>query len=116
MQIRIRRIRHIIINHDINPFNIDSPPEDVSSNTNPLIKILEGFITRDSFFLRQATMDCDGGEITFTEETIKLRGSADGFDENNDLVEFEGVEEVVEFAVFLGFGEADKVLLETVQS
>ena len=31
------------------------------------------------------------------------------------MVEFEGVEEVVEFAVLLGFGEADKVLLQAVQ-
>lgn len=56
-------------------------------------------------------MNCDGGEITFTEETIEFRGSTDRFDKDDNLVEFEGVEEVVEFAILLGFGEADKVLL-----
>ena len=40
-------------------------------------------------------MDGDRGEITFAEEAIKFRGTTDGFDENNDLIEFEGVEEVV---------------------
>lgn len=31
------------------------------------------------------------------------------------MVEFKGVKEVVEFAVLLGFGEADEVLLQAVQ-
>jgi hypothetical protein len=115
VQIRIRRIRHIIINHDIDPFNIDPPAQHIRCNTNPLVEILERLVPRDAFFLGKTTVDGDGGEITFTEKTIEFTGSADGFDKDDDLVEFEGVEEVVEFAVLLGFGEADKELLETVQ-
>jgi len=61
-------------------------------------------------------VDGDGGEIAFAEETIEFAGSADGFDKDDDLVEFEGVEEVIELAVLLGFGEADKELLEAMQS
>jgi hypothetical protein len=65
--------------------------------------------------LWEATVDGDGGEVTLAEKTVKFAGSTDGFDKNDDLVEFEGIKEVVEFAVLLGFGEADKVLLEAVQ-
>jgi hypothetical protein len=67
--------------------------------------------------LREATVDGYRGAVTFAEKTVVFAGPSDGFDKDDDLVEFEGgVEKVVEFAVLLGFGEADKVLLETMQS
>jgi hypothetical protein len=115
MQVRIRRIRHIIINHDIDPFNVNPPTQHIGRNTNALVEILEGFVPRDTLFLGKTAVDGDGGEITFAEKTIEFAGSADRFDKDDDLVEFESVEEVVEFAVLLGFGETDVVLLETMQ-
>jgi hypothetical protein len=115
VQVRIWRIGHIVINHNIDPFNIDSPAQNISGDTNPLVEILERLVPRDSFFLGETTVNGDGGEIALPEKTVEFAGSADRLDENDDLVEFEGVEEVVEFAVLLGFGEADKELLETVQ-
>ena len=116
MQVRIWRIGHIVVNHNINPFNIDSPAQHIGRNANPLIKILEGFVPRDSLFLGKATVDRDGWEVTLAEETVEFAGSANGFDKDDDLVEFEGIEEVVEFAVLLGFSEADEELLKAVQS
>jgi hypothetical protein len=116
VQVCIRRIGHIVINHDIDPFNIDSPAQNIGSDTNPLVEVLEGLVPRDSFFLWEAAVDGDGGEVALAEETVEFAGSTNRSDKNNDLVEFEGIEEVVEFAVLLGFGEPDKVLLEAVQS
>ncbi len=56
-------------------------------------------------------MDGDGREITFTQQSIQFRSSTDRFDENNDLVEFQCVEEVVELTILLGFGKTNIVLL-----
>jgi len=36
-------------------------------------------------------MDGDGGEVALEEELVELDGSSDGADEDDDLVEDEGV-------------------------
>jgi hypothetical protein len=61
-------------------------------------------------------VDRNGGEVAFTEQLVELSGTEGGFDEDDDLVELKTVEEVVEFAVLLGFLELDAVLLQTVES
>ena len=67
------------------------------------------------FFLTDTGVHGDGGEVTFAEKLVKLSCTERTLDEDNDLVELEGVEEVVELAVLLGFVELDAVLLKTVE-
>lgn len=67
-------------------------------------------------FLADSGVDCDTGEIAFSQKFVKLGGTEGALHENDDLVEFQCVEEIVELAVLLCFGDLDVVLLKTVQS
>ena len=60
-------------------------------------------------------MDGDRREVAFSEELVKLGGSESALDENDDLIELEGIEQVVELSVLLALVESDGVLLQTVQ-
>ena len=61
-------------------------------------------------------MDSDGWEIAFSEELVEFSGSKSALDEDDDLIEFESVEQVVELSILLTLVESDGVLLQTVQS
>ena len=60
-------------------------------------------------------MNGDGGEVALNEEVVELAGAGHGLDEDDNLVELEGVEEVAELPVLLVLGELDKVLLQAVE-
>ena len=60
-------------------------------------------------------MDADRGEVALNQEVVQLAGAGDRADEDDDLVELEGVEEVAELPVLSVLGELDKVLLESVK-
>jgi len=57
----------------------------------------------------------DRGEVAFSKELVEFGCSKSALDENDDLVEFQSVEQVVELSVLLAFVESDGVLLQTVQ-
>ena len=60
-------------------------------------------------------MDADRGEVALDQKVVELAGAGDGADEDDDLVELEGIEEVAELPVLSVLGELDKVLLESVK-
>ena len=60
-------------------------------------------------------MNGDGGEVALNEEVVELTSAGHGLDEDDNLVELEGVEEVAELPVLLVLGEFDKVLLQAVE-
>lgn len=68
------------------------------------------------FFLRETAVDGDGWEIAFAQQSIQFGCSTDTLDKDDDLVEFQCVEQVVEFTVLLSFVETDKVLLQSMES
>lgn len=61
-------------------------------------------------------MDANRREVALSQQLVEFRGSADGLDKDDDLVEFERIEEIVELSILFSLGETDKVLLKTVQS
>lgn len=61
-------------------------------------------------------MNSDTGEVALAQKLVELGGTESALDEDDDLVEFQLVEEVVELAVLLGLAKLDVVLLETVES
>lgn len=54
-------------------------------------------------------------KVAFLEKLIKLSASKSRSHEDDDLVKFEGIQQVVKLAVLLAFVKLDKVLLKTVQ-
>ena len=61
-------------------------------------------------------MDGYGWEIAFAQQSVQFGCSTDTLDKDDDLVEFQCVEQVVEFTVLLSFVETDKVLLQSMKS
>lgn len=66
--------------------------------------------------LLHLTVNGDGGEVAFHEQFVQFGGTTNTLDKNDQLVEFQGIEEVHQFSVLFAFLELDKVLLEPVQS
>jgi hypothetical protein len=66
---------------------------------------------RVPLFLSQAGMYRNTGETAVPQQFIQFDRPCHALYEDNDLVEVEGVQEIIEFAVLLAFLKADKVLL-----
>jgi hypothetical protein len=60
-------------------------------------------------------MNIDGREVLVFEELVQGDASLDGFHENNDLVEFKGVQKIEQFSVLFLLFELAVVLSETVE-
>ncbi len=67
-------------------------------------------------FLADTRVHSNRGEVAFTQQLVEFGCTESTLDEDDDLIEFEAVEEVVEFTVLLGLVELDAVLLKTVES
>ena len=61
-------------------------------------------------------MDGNTREIALAKELVEFRSSESTLDKNDDLVEFENVEQVVQLPVLLTLAELNVVLLEAVKS
>ena len=60
-------------------------------------------------------MDTDGRKVALCQKSVELVGARDLGDEDNNLVEFKNIQQVIEFAILLGFGKLAVVKLKTVQ-
>lgn len=60
-------------------------------------------------------MKAGAREVDFFQQLVELCGACDRTYEHYELVEFEGVNEVDQFAVLLVFRQRDVVLLEPVE-
>lgn len=115
VQVAISIARSVVRDGNVDTLDIDTTTKDVSGNENTLLKVLELLVALDTFLLSKTTVDADGREVAFAQKLVQFVSARNGFDKDDDLVEFERVEQVVEFAVLGRFFEADVVLLKTVQ-
>lgn len=61
-------------------------------------------------------MDCSTGEVAFTQKLVKLCATECGSDEDDDLVELEGIQKIVKLPILLTFVKLYVVLLKAVES
>lgn len=115
MKVRIGISGSVVVDDDVDTFDIDTTTKNVGSNQNTLLESLELLVSTNSLFLRKTRVNSDRREVALSEESVEFGSTRDGFDEDADLVEFERIEEVVEFAVFGSFFETDEMLLKTVK-
>jgi len=115
MEISIRVLWHIVVKNDVNSLNIDTSSKKIGGNQDSSLKVFELAVPLQSLFLVHASVDIDGWKVLVLEELVQSNTSLNRFDEDNDLVEFEGVQEVEQFSVLFLFLEVDKVLSETVK-
>jgi len=115
MQELIALVGEIVIDDDVDTLNIDTTAKQVGRHEDTGIEILEGFVLFDALLLFQATVDADRWEVAFRQETIQLLGTSDLGNENDDLVEFQGIQQIVQFAVLFGLGQFAIVELQSVE-
>lgn len=60
-------------------------------------------------------MDAKTGEVALDEQLVQFRGPSDGVDEDHELVELEGIQQIDELPVLLVLLESHVVLLQSVE-
>lgn len=108
-------VGEIVIDHDIDPLDIDSASKQIRRDQNAGIEILERLVLGNSLGLFHASVDANGRKVALGQETIQFLGTCYFADENDDLVELEGVQQIVELAVLFGLGEFAIIQLQSVQ-
>lgn len=95
--------RTIVVDDDVDTLDIDTTTEDVGSDQDTLLERLEGSVSRDTedecnqalviprqrrnlpLLLHKAGMDRDTREVARYKELVKLDGTCNGLDEDDDL-------------------------------
>ena len=116
VEVLIGVIREIVVDDNIDTFNINTTTKEIGGNQDTSVEFLEGLVLGNTFFLLHTGVDADGWEVALGQESVKLVGTSNLGNENDNLVEFENIQQVVELAILLRFGKLDIVELKTVQS
>jgi len=115
MQVGIRVLRHVVVEHDVDSLDIDTSAKQVGGHEDSSLKVFELAVPFESLLLVHTPVDVDGWEVLVLEELVEGNASLDTLDEDDDLVELKGVEKVEKFSVLFLLLEVDKVLSETVE-
>lgn len=115
MQIRIGILGHVVVEHDIDTFDVDTTTEEVRGDEQSLLEVLERLVTADTLGLLQRPVDGNRREVLLAQQVAERDTSLHRLDEDDDLVELEIVEQLEQVFVLLLLGELDIVLLESVQ-
>jgi len=115
VQVGVGVFGHIVVEHDVHSLDIHTTTEKVGGDKDTSLEIFEELVSLKTFFLIHGSVDIDGGEVLFLEERGERDASLHGLDEDNDLVEFERVEQIEKLSVLLVLLDLDIVLLETVE-
>ncbi len=67
-------------------------------------------------FLADTRMNRNTWEVAFAKQFVQLRSSQSALDEDDDLIEFECIQQFVELPVLLCLAELDIILLKAVES
>lgn len=95
VQIGVGTVRHIVVDDNVDSFNIDTTAKDISGNHDTLLKILERLVALDTLILAHLRVDADTGEVTVGQDAVQLVGTRDGAHKDTDLIEFQRIQEVV---------------------
>lgn len=115
VQVLVGLVGQVVVDGQIDSFDIDTSTKHIGGNTDTLVELLERFVSLDSLFLRQSRVDGDGREVTSAQQLVQLVGSLGGSDEDDDLVEFQRVQQVRQLSVLFLLLQLDVVLLQTMQ-
>lgn len=106
---------HVVVDHDVDAFDVDPPSDQVSGHHDAGLEFLEFLVGLDSFGLFHARVKAGAREVAFDEELGEFHSARHGGHEDDELVELERVQEVDQFPVLVFFLEGDGVLLEPVE-
>lgn len=116
MQELVRVVREVVIDDNIDTLDVDTTSEQVCRNEDPSIELLERFVLRNAFLLLLSGMNADRRKVALGQQTVQFVSTGDLADEDDNLIELKGIEQVVELSVFLGLGKLDVVELQSMES
>jgi len=116
MKILISFAGHIVVEDDVHTFEVNTTTKDISRNQNSAFVFFEFVVSVQPILLGKTTVNAHGGEILLNQKTIQLLASPRAVHKYDNLIEFQGIQEIIQLAVLLIFGELDVVLLQTVES
>lgn len=85
MQVRIRIFGHIVVEDDVDAFNIHSAAEEISGNEKTLVEVFEGLVTFQTLLLGHRAVHCDSGEVLIHEKLSQGDTTLNRFHKDNDL-------------------------------
>ena len=91
MQVSVSRVGHVVVDDNVDAFDVDTATDDIRGNHDSLVEILEGLVSGDAFLLGQTGVDADGWEVAFVEKAVEFVGPCNGLDEDDHLVELQGI-------------------------
>jgi len=140
MQVHVGRLGHVIVDDNVDAFEVYTTAEDVGGHQDTGLVVLELVVALDTvdgtikdqsasplyrtvlvnieyapLLLRQTTEDGDGGEVALHQQLVELLAAPNTVHEDDNLVELQSIQQVVQLAVLLRLRELDVVLLQTVQ-
>jgi len=107
---------HVVIEDNVNSLDIHTTAEQVGSNQDTLLEVLELLISGQTFFLGHRSVDGNGGEVLVNQELGKSHATLHTLHEDDNLVEFQSIEKLKQFPVLLLFLDFHVMLLETMKS
>eukprot|EP00754_Rhynchopus_humris_P039664 Rhum_TRINITY_DN22786_c0_g1::Rhum_TRINITY_DN22786_c0_g1_i1::g.176016::m.176016 len=115
VQVRVRGLRHVVLDDDVDTVNVDTTAEQVRGDADARLELLELLVRLDTLVLLHLAVDAGAREAQLLHEGVEHLGALRGLHEDHDLVELQVVEEVVQLRVLLRLVQLDVVLLQTVQ-
>lgn len=91
VEISVVILRHVVVNDDVDTFNIDASTQDVSGHHDAELEVLEFLVVFDTCILVHTAVDADRRELLVIQETVQRRGTGLTLDEDNGLIKFEGI-------------------------
>ena len=133
MKVGIGITGKVIVDGKVDTLDIDTTAEDVGSDTDTLLEVLECLVALDTaltvsggntknivfslpLLLTDTGVHCNRREVAVLQKFIKFGSSESALNEDDGLVELKLIEQLVKLSVLLLFIKFDVVLLKTVQS
>merc|ERR1712137_540742 len=91
MQIGVTVIRHVIVDYNIHPLNINTSPKQICGDHDPLLELLKLFVPSNALLLIESGMNCDRREIALLKEFVKHSGTLYGLHEYDNLVKLQRI-------------------------
>lgn len=115
MEVGVSSLRDVVVDDDVDTRNIETTGKDIGGDKDALVELLEGLVLGNTIRLFHRSVNGDTGEVALLQQLVELLSAGNRLDKDADLVELEGIQEVVELAVLLDLGDSDVILLETVE-
>lgn len=116
MEVRVGVSRHVVVEDDVDLLDVDTTSEEIGGHKNTVLEFFEPIVDLDALLLSEVTVNSLGRQGLLVKNLSQLDGVRYGLNENDDLVEVEGVDEVRQLGVLLVLLELHVVLLETMES